>query len=92
MTKQQELHPNFYLWSIIQGMLDAQEVPTDERVCGWCDRQAVILLPANHWDETSPLIQLACANHGGLEGLTSPEDGTSRYVTEYLCHLDEEGW
>lgn len=87
MTEQNGRHPNFYLWSIIQGMLDLHELPASERNCGWCDKEAVILLPKDHWDETSPLTQPACVHHGGLEALTASEDGTSPYLTEYLTEL-----
>lgn len=87
----EQRHPNFHLWEVIDGLLQLHDTPADDRECAWCDKPAVILLPASRNDNAWPqLTQRACFDHSGLDQLVNGQDGTAPYVTEYLNHFETE--
>lgn len=85
---EQEKHPNFYLWQIIQGMLNVYDLPKGERLCAWCSDEAVIMVPRDHWDDRSPLTTPACYYHGRMDMSEEASDGTSRLWREYLSYME----
>ena len=56
VTVPEQPHPNFHLWEVIDGLLQLHDTPAHDRECAWCDKPAVILLPASRNDNAWPQL------------------------------------
>lgn len=83
-----DLPDNFHLYRIIDGMMLAAQMP-ETPYCGWCDKKAAILLPRDWWDQTSPLTEPACLEHGRVTALFDTAEFDSVWK-DYLSVFEKE--